>query len=63
MSRIKLEPSGKEIKKLLIDREMTQKALASVMGVSALYIRDICADHRKAYAIRKRIGEYLGWAR
>ena len=61
MSSIKLAPSGKEIKKLLIDKELTQKALAAAMGVSVLYVRDICADHRKAHEMRKRIGQYLGY--
>ena len=59
MSSKTLKPTGKQIRKLLVEREMTQKALANALGISHYYVRDICNDHRRAVVMRQRIYQYL----
>jgi len=53
-------PSGKAIKKALIDIDQTPMDLATAMGVSVLYIRYLMNERRKGAEIRRRIGAYLG---
>jgi hypothetical protein len=64
MSSEKIEgravPSGKAIRKALIDVDQTPLDLARAMGVSVIYIRYIMNEHRNGVAIRKRIAAYLG---
>lgn len=59
MSSKIIRPSGKEIRKLLIDREITMKTLAGEFGVSANYIHQICRDERKAVRLRQQIYQFL----
>jgi len=59
MSSEKYKPTGKQIRKMLVDREMTQQALAEALGISRYYVRDICNDHRNAVIMRQRIYQYL----
>ena len=59
MSNVKCEPTGKQIKKALIDHDMSQKELATELGCSLYYVKEICADTRKAVEMRARIGAYL----
>jgi hypothetical protein len=79
MSRTKSEtkptPTGKQIKKALIDLDMRPFDLAKDLGVSTLYIRMITNEKRTAVETRKKIAciltqEYRrygyplpGWAR
>lgn len=55
-----LEPTGKQIKKALIDLDMSYRDLATAMGCSVYYIREIAADTRKAHEMRHKIAIYLG---
>lgn len=52
-------PTGKQIRKALIDIDQTPMDLAKAMGVSAYYIREIYAERRTAVEMRKRIARYL----
>ena len=52
-------PTGKQIRKALIDLDLTVMDLARAMGVSPLYIRRIYQERRKARDLRKRIARYL----
>lgn len=52
-------PSGKAIRKALIDIDQTPIDLARAMGVSPYYIREIYAERRKATALRRQIAKYL----
>ncbi|HPS40330.1 MAG TPA: hypothetical protein PL124_13005 [Candidatus Cloacimonadota bacterium] len=52
-------PSGKAIRKALIDIDQSPVDLARAMGVSPYYIREIYAERRKATGMRRRIAEYL----
>lgn len=54
-----LIPSGKQIKKALIDLDMRYFDLAQDMGVSPIYIRYIANDQRVARELRKKIGVTL----
>jgi transcriptional regulator with XRE-family HTH domain len=53
-------PSGKAIRKALIDIDQTPLELARAMGVSVIYIRYLMNERRDGAAIRKRIAAYLG---
>lgn len=53
------KPSGKQIRKALIDLDISVMDLASAMGVSAYYIREIYAERRIARAMRLRIARHL----
>lgn len=59
MARKKITPSGKAIRKLMINAELTAADLADVLAISADYIRQICRDERKATKMRKIIHNYL----
>lgn len=52
-------PSGKAIKKALIDLDLSPLELAQAMGVSVIYIRFLLNERRKGMVIRKRIAGYL----
>ena len=52
-------PTGKQIRKALIDIDQTPMDLAKAMGVSAYYIREIYAERRAARDMRKKIAAYL----
>ena len=52
-------PSGKSIRKALIDIDQTPMELAKAVGVSAYYIREIYAERRKATEKRQEIAKYL----
>lgn len=52
-------PTGKQIRKALIDIDQTPMDLAAAMGVSPYYIREIYAERRKATALRRQIAKYL----
>ena len=56
---MKIPISGKEIKKSLIDKGITQSALAKGLNISVYYVRDICNDHRIATEMRQKIVSYL----
>lgn len=64
MSRKKTEqrplPTGKQIRKALIDLDISVKELAKAMNVSPYYIREIYAERRKAFQLRKQIAQHLG---
>ena len=53
------KPTGKQIRKALIDIDQTPMDLAKAMGVSAYYIREIYAERRAAREMRKKIAAYL----
>lgn len=63
MSRTKCEPkpipTGKQIKKALIDLDMRPFDLAQDLGVSTLYIRMITNEKRTASSVRKKIAQRL----
>ena len=52
-------PTGKQIRKALIDLDLTVMDLAREMGVSPIYIRMIYMEQRKARDLRKRIARFL----
>lgn len=53
------KPSGKQIRKALIDLDLTVLDLARAMEVSPIYIRMIYQERRKATELRRRISRYL----
>lgn len=63
MSRTKNEaqaiPTGKQIKKALIDLDLRTFDLAQDLGVSVLYIRMITNEKRAAKDMRKKIAKRL----
>ncbi len=59
MSRESLKPTGKQIKKALIDLDMSYRELAEGVECSIYYIREIVAETRKAEEMRHRIAKYL----
>ena len=63
MSRTKNEaqaiPTGKQIKKALIDLDLRPFDLAQDLGVSVLYIRMITNEKRAAKDMRKKIARRL----
>lgn len=63
MSRTKCEaqaiPTGKQIKKALIDLDLRPYDLAQDLGVSVLYIRMITNERRAAKDMRKKIARRL----
>lgn len=54
-----LTPLGKEIKKKLIDKEMTQVELANQLGVTKQYITKIITGTRTGEKYLCRIGDIL----
>ncbi len=52
-------PTGKQIRKAMIDLDLTVMDLARAMGVSPLYVRRIYQERRKARVLRKRIAKFL----
>lgn len=60
MKRRKLTPFGAEIKKCLVDRQMTQKELAKKIGVSPKYINLIIYGERSGKKYIPAILSYLG---
>ena len=48
-----------EIKKLLIDKNMTQTQMAKEIGMSRQYLWAIFSGHQKAWKYRRRIAQYL----
>lgn len=59
MSSETLKPTGKQLKKALIDLDLSYIELAKAMGCSVYYIREIAADTRKATEMRKRIAQWI----
>lgn len=63
MSRTKNEaqaiPTGKQIKKAMIDLDLRPFDLAQDLGVSVLYIRMITNEKRAAKDMRKKIAKRL----
>lgn len=59
MSSKSLNDNGKNIKKALIDLDMSYLDLAREMGCSVYYIREIVAGTRKATEMRERIAKYF----
>lgn len=57
--KVSITPTGKQIRKALIDIDQTPIELAHAVGVTAYYIREIYAERRKAVATRKKIAAYL----
>lgn len=51
---------GKEVKKRLIDMDMTQRDLAEKLGVSSPYITDILRGTRTSANTQRRICEAVG---
>lgn len=60
MNRRKLTPLGAEIKKCLVDRQMTQKELARIIGVSPKYIHLIIYGERSGKKYLPAIVSVLG---
>ncbi len=56
-----LTPLGKKIKKRLIDLNMTQRDLAAMLGVNAVYLTKIMNGTRTGAKYRKQIAEILGF--
>lgn len=56
----KLTPFGKEVKKRLIDLDMTQVELASMLGIKKQYITKILCGERKGSKYIKEISKILG---
>lgn len=56
----KLTPFGKEVKKRLIDMDMTQVELAAMLGIKKQYITKILCGERKESKYVKKISEILG---
>jgi predicted transcriptional regulator len=52
-------PTGKQIRKALIDLDLSVLELSREMGVSPIYIRMIYQERRQARRLRKRIAAYL----
>lgn len=50
----------KQIRKALIDKDMSMSDLARELNISVAYIYDIISGARKATDIRQRINKYLG---
>jgi plasmid maintenance system antidote protein VapI len=57
--KVNVKPSGKQIRKAMIDLNLTPLALAHTMGVSVIYIRYIMQDRRVAGEMRSKIAKYL----
>ena len=57
--RMTLTPLGKEIKKKLIDKEMTQKELADQLGVTKQYITKFITGTRTGEKYLCQIGAIL----
>ena len=60
MKRRKLTPLGAEIKKSLVDRQMTQRELAEKIGVSPKYINLIIYGERSGKKYIPEIVSLLG---
>lgn len=59
MSSTKIKPTGKQIRKALIDLGMNQVDVARAVGVSDIYIRMITTERRKAIKMRQKIAHLL----
>jgi ribosome-binding protein aMBF1 (putative translation factor) len=59
MSSESLQSQGKQIKKALIDLDLSYMDLARGVEVSVYYIREIVAGTRKAIQMRQKIAKYL----
>lgn len=55
----KLTPFGKEVRKKLIDKGMTQVELATLIGCTKQYVYKILCGERSGKNILKRLQEYL----
>ncbi len=56
----KLTAFGREVKKRLIDKDMTQAELADLLGCSRQYINNILYGRKDGGEYRKRIAKILG---
>ena len=52
-------PTGKQIRKALIDLDLSVLELANAMDVSPIYIRMIYQERRKARQLRRRIAKHI----
>lgn len=52
-------PTGKELKKLSIDFDLTSTELARAVGVSRRYLYSILNDHRQGDKIRAKLALYF----
>lgn len=59
MSNEKFKPTGKQIKKALIDLDLSYRELAHGVGCSIYYIREIAAETRKAPKMRGKIASFI----
>lgn len=59
-SKKKMSAWEKEVRKALIDRNMSMPDLASEVGVATAYVYDIIAGNRKATEMRQKINDFLG---
>lgn len=59
MSR-QITPFGREIKKALVDKEMTQRQLAAEIGVAPAYINHIIFGERPGAKYKQQIITALG---
>lgn len=59
MSSENFETQGKQIKKALIDLDLSYMDLARGVEVSVYYIREIVAGTRKAREMRRKIARFL----
>lgn len=55
-----ITPFGKEIKKHLIDLEMSQSELAKKMGVSSPYVGEILRGTRSSVNAQRKVCEAIG---
>lgn len=51
---------GKEVRKAMIDKDITSKQLAEELGISTAYLTEILRGTRKAKKQKKRIVDFLG---
>lgn len=58
--KIKLTPFGKEVEKALIDKDMSKRELAEILGITQAYLTDILKGTREGKERKKQIAEYLG---
>lgn len=59
MAREKIKPSGKDLKKMMIDADLTAVELAEELNVTPDYIRQICREKRDARRLRIKIESHL----
>lgn len=56
----KLTAFGREVKKQLIDKDMTQAELAELLGCSRQYVNNILHGRKIGGRYREKIAEILG---